>query len=604
MLELTVMSGPDAGRVLHIQTNSATIGRGPANDLALTDPSVSRHHGRIELRAHDMIYHDLESRLGSIVRTDRDTVAVHGTRHRGGIRVGTETTIYVGESTVRIRNGGVPKAAAGSKPVLHEIAALKARPRDTIATLATTDSRLGVALRAAQEMMDALSRADIVAALESTMRTAWPSAAAVVVRFTREETDADDGDADNGDDGDDAITQVIVEVPTMVSERLQDSADAVVFGIDDNAQDAGDAALVRSCIAAPMRTEAGTGMLYVSSTASNRAFTDDDLSLLSLLSHFAVSSLERLRLRDELERMFDGVVDLSVAAVDARDPATAGHSLRVAGIAERLAHAVDASAVGRKSAPFGATGIRELRYAALLHDYGKIGVSENTLRKGSRLHEPEYESLGVRIEAAIAQRELALEKSTCSKDRRRLQTEIKQTHNLLTVVDLLQAGSDLTEAHKLVIDTCSTHTFKQRGINSPILTESNKLNLVIEKGTLNQNEWNEMKRHAELGRELVASIPWSFDLLGVPEIVAAHHEKLDGSGYPHGLADKQIGLSTRVLTIADMYDAMTCVDRSYRRAASPDEATEALREEAERGRLDRELVDLFIDRVVPTLQPA
>jgi 3',5'-cyclic-nucleotide phosphodiesterase len=85
-------------------------------------------------------------------------------------------------------------------------------------------------------------------------------------------------------------------------------------------------------------------------------------------------------------------------------------------------------------------------------------------------------------------------------------------------------------------------------------------------------------------------------------IAGAHHEKLDGSGYPKGLGTEQLIPQVRILTISDIFDALTASDRPYREAYSIEKAVEILRAEAEEGKLDPALVEVFIDEVLPEIR--
>jgi len=91
-------------------------------------------------------------------------------------------------------------------------------------------------------------------------------------------------------------------------------------------------------------------------------------------------------------------------------------------------------------------------------------------------------------------------------------------------------------------------------------------------GTLTPEEYEEMKGHVEAGVRILQHISLYRDSL---EILAQHHERLDGSGYPRGLKGEEIIFPARVLAVADAYDAMT-TDRPYRRAKTPEEAVREL----------------------------
>jgi HD-GYP domain-containing protein (c-di-GMP phosphodiesterase class II) len=125
--------------------------------------------------------------------------------------------------------------------------------------------------------------------------------------------------------------------------------------------------------------------------------------------------------------------------------------------------------------------------------------------------------------------------------------------------------------------------------------------MLIMQGTLNKSEWVDMRSHARRSREFLSQIPWSDDLAEIPNIAGWHHEKLDGSGYPDGISGDQIPVSVRMLTVADIFDAMTAADRPYRKAATVERAMQVLQEEADAGLLDSDLVKAFGEGVVPVL---
>ena len=108
-----------------------------------------------------------------------------------------------------------------------------------------------------------------------------------------------------------------------------------------------------------------------------------------------------------------------------------------------------------------------------------------------------------------------------------------------------------------------------------------------------------MRSHSAKSEEYLDQIPWSVDLRRIPWFAGLHHEKLDGSGYPKGVSADQIPPQVRMMTIADIYDAITASDRPYKKSSSHEFAVKVLRSEAEKGQLDGPLVELFIDEVVP-----
>ena len=109
---------------------------------------------------------------------------------------------------------------------------------------------------------------------------------------------------------------------------------------------------------------------------------------------------------------------------------------------------------------------------------------------------------------------------------------------------------------------------------------------------LSEAEWKEMKAHPDMGSRILSNIE---DLADLSHIIHHHHERVDGTGYPHGLSGEQIPLLSRVLAIADAYDAMTS-NRPYRPRMSEYEAQKQLTEGAGT-QFDRKLVDIFLNNM-------
>ena len=133
------------------------------------------------------------------------------------------------------------------------------------------------------------------------------------------------------------------------------------------------------------------------------------------------------------------------------------------------------------------------------------------------------------------------------------------------------------------------------GTLNGLITDMDLLALSVRKGSLTPDERREIQSHVTHTREFLAVLPWPPELARVPEIAAAHHEKLDGSGYPQGLTGEQIPLASRVMTVCDIYDALTAMDRPYKKAMTPDYALRILGDEVRQGLLDADLVQIFIE---------
>ena len=112
-------------------------------------------------------------------------------------------------------------------------------------------------------------------------------------------------------------------------------------------------------------------------------------------------------------------------------------------------------------------------------------------------------------------------------------------------------------------------------------------------GSLNEDEWREMKRHSEIGYRILSGVP---DFSHLAKFILEHHERWDGKGYPKKLSGREICLEARILAVADAYDAMTD-DRTYRKRVSPAEATAEIRRQAG-SQFDPTVVRIFIEKVL------
>src|SRR4029453_14301708 len=134
-----------------------------------------------------------------------------------------------------------------------------------------------------------------------------------------------------------------------------------------------------------------------------------------------------------------------------------------------------------------------------------------------------------------------------------------------------------------------------RGRRRTLLTPEETTVLAITRGSLTPAERLEIQDHVVHTSKFLKRIPWTRELRRIPEIAGSHHEKLNGSGYPERLRAEDIPVQSRMMTIADIYDALTATDRPYKQAIRAEEALDTLRAEQRAGALDPHLLDLFID---------
>jgi response regulator RpfG family c-di-GMP phosphodiesterase len=133
------------------------------------------------------------------------------------------------------------------------------------------------------------------------------------------------------------------------------------------------------------------------------------------------------------------------------------------------------------------------------------------------------------------------------------------------------------------------------GRGRPYLESQELGALRITKGTLTRQERLQINEHVAHTYDFLSKIPWTRDLQSIPKIARGHHEKLDGSGYPHHLISEEIPPQTRMMTISDIFDALAAQDRPYKPRVSTEATLDILREEAEIGQLDKDLLELFVE---------
>jgi HD-GYP domain-containing protein (c-di-GMP phosphodiesterase class II) len=340
-------------------------------------------------------------------------------------------------------------------------------------------------------------------------------------------------------------------------------------------------------------------------------FDDACDQLLRSFASQAAVALDNQQLLESIQRLFDGFVKASVQAIESRDPTTSGHSQRVATLSVALAEATAASQDERLAEiVFTPAEMRELRYAAVLHDFGKVGVREHVLIKAKKLYPWQLQSLEERFATARAllvahhrgeDLDLALRlgadgyRALQAEREARLAAALAELEGDLAVIRQCNEPTVLQEDRREQLATLGARRFYDvDGTARPLLDPDELEMLMIPRGSLTDGERREIESHVTHTVRFLRLIPWTKHLKNIALIAGAHHEKLNGRGYPSGLAAHAIPVQSRIMTIADIYDALTARDRPYKRAVPIDVALGILRADAEAGMVDRALLDLFI----------
>jgi HD-GYP domain-containing protein (c-di-GMP phosphodiesterase class II) len=323
-------------------------------------------------------------------------------------------------------------------------------------------------------------------------------------------------------------------------------------------------------------------------------------SLMEAIAGQAAIALENNRMLLQIEHQFEEFVKASVTAIESRDPATSGHSFRVASMCVNTARAINETGEGYfQETRFTDTQLKEIEFAGLLHDFGKVYLDPAIFLKDKKLYPMDFAYLMMRLN--FLYRTLELKGVTKGEKKGETKQDL-----LARIRDIMAQVTRLNEPNVEDGDPgdiierilCLSGELDCRDLSGepiPVLEDREVQNLTIRKGSLNDEERRIIESHVEHTYTFVSKIPWPDEFRSIPEIARTHHEKLDGTGYPLGLSGREsVPVAARIMAIADIFDALNATDRPYKAAVPRDRIFEILKEEAGAGRLDPDIVDIFI----------
>ena len=332
-------------------------------------------------------------------------------------------------------------------------------------------------------------------------------------------------------------------------------------------------------------------------------FDDLDQQTVEVLASQAGVSLQNKLLRDAQRDLLESFIKMIASAIDAKSDYTGGHCERVPVITEMLTRA----ACDAKTGPFAEFSLNdsewyELRIAAWLHDCGKVVTPVHVMDKSKKLEtiNDRIDTVRARFEVLLRDARLkAYEREKAGDDAATVASEL--TQELATLRDDLAflektnfGGEFLSREGQERIKRIAERTLEMNGERVPLLTAEEVQNLSISRGTLTEKERLVINAHMVHTVNILNALPFPPQLRRVPEYATGHHEKMDGTGYPRGVYAGDMSVPARIMAVADVFEALTAMDRPYKQPKKLSEVMFIMGKMKEQHHLDPDVFDLFI----------
>lgn len=354
----------------------------------------------------------------------------------------------------------------------------------------------------------------------------------------------------------------------------------------------------RSMLVMPLHDREGniTGVLQLLN-AKNKAgewapFPRESIELVKLLSSFSAIALTNMQHSWELKRQMFSFFNVIMSAVEARTPYNASHTIRIV----RMMIAFIDFARQSPTAQEMLGDIDDAREEAMiisawLHDIGKLVVPLSIMNKATRLGESLHRVYTRLEQIQMLSRIERLEEKITEEE---WQQTLSDAAKARALVERVNTEAYVSDADIAAIDELRTRSFTGwEGTPQQWLTQEESECLCIRKGTLTANERQEMQRHAVMTTRLLGEMNFSKAYDSVKIWAGQHHEKLNGTGYPDGLCEEALPMEVRLLTILDIFEALTTDERPYKKSMPPEQAFDILYDMAKSRELDGDLITVF-----------
>ena len=326
------------------------------------------------------------------------------------------------------------------------------------------------------------------------------------------------------------------------------------------------------------------------------SFGEDDEDICLSLASQAAIAINNTSLIQGLEILLEAFLRSIIYAIGKKSPYTAGHIDRMVQLSMMLAEAINEDDGVYKDKSFNFRELRQISFAALMHDIGKLATPEYIIDKSTKLETLFDRLMLVETRFEVIKKALYiafLEGKMTQEEQIEKETLLEE---YLTIIRKNNAGAEFMNDDTVkLIQMMQQNPYIIDGITYPLLTENETYNLSVQRGTLTKEERDVINEHAKISVDILNNLPFPQKYKEIPQISGSHHEKINGKGYPLGLSGDAISFEARILAIADVFEALTASDRPYKKANPLSFAMKILYFMAKDDDLDREMVKFFYD---------
>lgn len=311
----------------------------------------------------------------------------------------------------------------------------------------------------------------------------------------------------------------------------------------------------------------------------------------SLASQAAVS-LTNMRFVEELNQIFNSFVEVISTAIDERSPYNANHTKNMAMMALKFGKYLSKNdTVIAPAAYFSENRVEQLVMAAWLHDIGKVAIPLEVMDKPTRLGH-HIEAVINRLDRIAAERKVAVYEAQGDLSLIQKINDEMTTYKAL-ISKMNEPSTFMDDELMASLEEIKQQTYINNGEVVSWLTPYEAEALAIKRGTLTTSERESIESHVVITRKMLDKIPFNKTYCFVKEWAPSHHEFVDGTGYPNHLKGDEIPVEARILTILDIYDALTAKDRPYKRGMPAEKALFILEDMAKGKKVDETILDVF-----------